>query len=47
MVRLSTDPATKEYAKRRPAEGKSKREIIRSLKRSVAREIYRVGEFKW
>jgi transposase len=42
MVRLSIgDPATKAYVERRRAEGKSLREIIRCLKRYVAREIYR------
>jgi len=41
MVRLSIgDPATKAYLQRRRAEGKSLREIIRCLKRYVAREIY-------
>ena len=33
---------TQEYVARRTAEGKSKREIIRCLKRYVAREVYRV-----
>jgi len=32
--------ATKDYVERRTSEGKSKREIIRCLKRYVAREIY-------
>jgi transposase len=42
MVRLSTgDPATKAYVERRTAEGKSLREIVRCLKRHVAREVYR------
>ncbi|MDA8360148.1 MAG: IS110 family transposase [Actinomycetota bacterium] len=42
MVRLGTgDPATMAYVERRTAEGKSRREIIRCLKRYVAREIYR------
>ena len=40
MVRLSTDPATKAYAERRRAEGKTSREIIRCLKRYIAREIF-------
>jgi len=31
---------TKDYIKRRTNEGKSKREIIRCLKRYVAREVY-------
>ena len=42
MVRLSSgDPATKAYVERRTAEGKSRREIVRCLKRHVAREVYR------
>ena len=40
FTRLGSDPATRAYAKRRTAEGKSKAEIIRCLKRYVAREIY-------
>ena len=32
--------ATRAYAERRTAEGKSKAEIIRCLKRYVAREVY-------
>jgi len=35
------DPRTRAYVARRTAEGLSKREIIRCLKRFVAREIYR------
>ena len=42
MVRLTCDPDTKTYRDRRRAEGKSDREIIRCLKRYVAREIYRL-----
>jgi len=42
MVRMGSDQRTREYVSRRTAEGKSKREIIRCLKRYVAREIYRV-----
>jgi transposase len=42
MVRLTCDPATRTYAERRRAEGKSTREIIRCLKRYIAREIYRL-----
>jgi transposase len=37
---MSSDPATKTYVDRRQAEGKTKREIIRCLKRYIAREIY-------
>jgi hypothetical protein len=39
---MRRDRRTKEYVARRTQEGKSKREIIRSLKRYVAREVYRV-----
>ena len=42
VVRMRHDQRTKHYVARRTAEGKSKREIIRCLKRYVAREIYRV-----
>ena len=41
-TRMRTDARTKEYVKRRRAEGKNKREIIRCLKRHIAREIYRL-----
>lgn len=40
LVRLATDPATKAYAARRRAEGKTTKEIIRCLKRYIAREIF-------
>ncbi len=40
MVRLTHDPATQAYAARRRAEGKTPREIIRCLKRAIAREVY-------
>ena len=40
FTRMGSDPATRAYAGRRTAEGKSKAEIIRCLKRYVAREIY-------
>ena len=42
MIRLQIDPRTKEYAARRKAEGKTPRDIIRCLKRFIAREIYRI-----
>ena len=41
LVRMATDPRTKDYVARRLKEGKSKKEAIRCLKRYVAREIYR------
>ena len=40
FTRLGSDPATRACAGRRTAEGKSKAEIIRCLKRYVAREVY-------
>ncbi len=40
MVRLSTDPDTRAYAQRRRHEGKTRREIIRCLKRYIAREVH-------
>jgi transposase len=40
LVRMSSDPRTKAYVARRTEEGKSPKEIIRCLKRYVAREIY-------
>jgi len=41
IVRMSSHPATRAYAGRRSEEGLSKKEIIRCLKRYVAREVYR------
>jgi transposase len=40
MVRMTTDEETKIYTARRLAEGKTKREIVRCLKRHIAREIF-------
>jgi transposase len=40
MVRMSSEPRTRIYVERRTREGKSKREIIRCLKRYVAREVF-------
>ncbi len=40
FTRLGSHPATRAYVERRTAEGKSKAEIIRCLKRYVARETY-------
>jgi transposase len=39
MVRLSCDEPTQRYLQRRIAEGRTKREVIRCLKRYVAREV--------
>lgn len=40
MVRMVADPETRAYVERRTKEGRSKREIMRCLKRYVARELY-------
>ncbi len=40
MVRMTCDPSTRAYVERRRAEGKSDREIMRCLKRYVAREVF-------
>src|SRR5215212_9208048 len=42
LGRMSWNERTREYVARRTAEGKSKREILRCLKRYVAREVYRI-----
>jgi transposase len=42
IVRLRWHQPTKDYMARRTAEGKSKKEIIRCLKRYVAREVFAV-----
>jgi transposase len=42
LARMRRDRRTQQYVARRTAEGKSKPEIIRCLKRYVAREVYRV-----
>ena len=41
MVRMVSHPATRAYVERRTKEGRTKLEIIRVLKRYVAREVYR------
>jgi transposase len=40
MVRMTCDERTREYIERRTQEGLSKREIVRCLKRYVAREVH-------
>jgi transposase len=40
MCRLRWDPATRRYVERRTHEGKTKKDIIRCLKRYIAREVY-------
>ena len=41
MVRVAHDPETTNYFERRVKEGRTKRDVIRILKRYVAREVYR------
>ncbi|GAA3212586.1 hypothetical protein ACFQE4_26630 [Streptomyces thermocoprophilus] len=40
FTRLRHDPRTQAYYERRTQEGKSRREIVRCLKRYVAREVF-------
>ena len=44
VARLRDDPATRAYAVRRRAEGKSVREVRRCLKRAVARQLFKLLE---
>jgi hypothetical protein len=41
MTRLACDPRSRKYMERRTKEGRSKREVIRILKRHVAREVFK------
>ncbi|MEC5182360.1 transposase [Arthrobacter sp. CG_A4] len=40
LVRMATDPETKEYVAKRSSEGKTKKDILRCLKRTIAREVF-------
>jgi transposase len=40
IVRLATDPETRDYVAKRQSEGKTKSEAIRCLKRYIAREVF-------
>jgi transposase len=42
ITRMRIDPRTRDYVARRTAEGLSKKELIRCLKRYVAREVHRL-----
>jgi transposase len=42
LGRMSWDERTRAYVVRRTAESKSRREILRCLKRYMAREVYRI-----
>lgn len=41
VTRMGSDPRTIEYVERRTKEGKSTSEIVRILKRCVAREVFK------
>jgi transposase len=41
ITRMSSDARTRDYVERRTIEGRSKAEILRMLKRYIAREVYR------
>lgn len=40
ISRLATDPATRAYAAKRTADGKTNKDILRCLKRAIAREVF-------
>jgi transposase len=40
ITRMRTDPRTQAYVQRRTNQGRTKREIIRELKRYLAREVF-------
>jgi transposase len=42
LCRMNRDERTRRYVAKRTAEGKSKKEVIRCLKRYIAREVYRI-----
>ena len=44
VARLRDDPTTRAYAARRRAQGKSVRDIRRCLKRTVARQLFKLLE---
>ncbi|KUN90247.1 IS110 family transposase [Streptomyces caeruleatus] len=41
LVRMSSDPRTRDYVTRQTTAGRTKKEIIRLLKRAIAREMFR------
>jgi transposase len=41
LIRMNRDHATKDYVAKRISQGRTKKEIIRSLKRYITRQIYR------
>lgn len=41
LVRMRHDPRTRAYVQRRLGEGKTKKDVLRCLKRTIAREVYK------
>jgi transposase len=44
LIRLRDDPETRAYATRRPTNGKSTRDVKRCLKRTIARQLFKLLE---
>lgn len=44
LTRLRADVRTRDYVQRRTSEGRTKREIIRCIKRYIAREIFKITQ---
>ena len=42
LVRMSAHPQTRDYVKRQDTNGRTKKEILRLLKRAIAREVFRL-----
>jgi transposase len=42
LVRMSHDPQTQAYVRRHTDAGRSKKEVLRKLKRAISREVYRL-----
>lgn len=42
LSRIHWDQATKDYVAKRTSQGRTKKEIIRSLKRYITRQIFRM-----
>lgn len=42
LSRLRWDPRTQDYLRKRTGDGKTRREVIRCLKRYIAREVHRL-----
>ena len=42
LVRMSAHPQTRDYVQRQVANGRTKKEILRLLKRAIAREVFRL-----